>query len=181
MKAAIFLRWLERTLLAVGVGLGIWCGAVLLEAHFVGEAAGPRSADCRGIGSDDEYHAGPYGSFRAVRDLRTSDPLELMTRDRIYRYLITKTFIVEPEDVYVLDPGDRPMLTLVTCYPFTFIGHAPHRYIIQAVLVDQVARGMPDAPHGAGKAGRAVTVPAVPALPAHPASVPRGILIMTTQ
>ena len=68
-------------------------------------------------------------------------PLELTTSDRIYRYLITKTFIVEPEDVYVLDPGDRPMLTLVTCYPFTFIGHAPHRYIIQAVLVDQSADG----------------------------------------
>ena len=94
-------------------------------------------------------------TFRAVRHLQVGDPLELTTSDFIYRYSITKAFIVEPEDVYVLDPGDRPMLTLVTCYPFTFIGHAPHRYILQAVLVDQEARRMPDAPVPAGKAERA--------------------------
>jgi sortase A len=82
-------------------------------------------------------------TFRAVRHLKTGDALELTTSDRIYRYQITKTFIVEPEDVYVLDPGDRPMLTLVTCYPFEFIGHAPHRYIIQAALVEQMVRGTP--------------------------------------
>ena len=69
--------------------------------------------------------------FRAVRNLHTGDPLELTTSDRIYRYLITKTFVVRPEDVYVLDPGDGPMLTLVTCYPFTFIGPAPQRYVRQ--------------------------------------------------
>jgi sortase A len=79
-------------------------------------------------------------TFRAVRHLRTGDPLELTTRDRVYRYLITRTFIVDPKDVYVLDPGEQPMLTLVTCYPFEFIGHAPRRYIIQAVLVDEAIR-----------------------------------------
>lgn len=79
-------------------------------------------------------------TFRAVRHLRTGDALELTTADRVYRYVISKTFIVEPEDVYVLDPGDRSMMTLVTCYPFEFIGHAPHRYIIQAVLVDEAPR-----------------------------------------
>jgi sortase A len=79
-------------------------------------------------------------TFRAVRHLKTGDALELTTRDSVYRYTIAKTFVVEPEDVYVLDPGDRPMLTLVTCYPFEFIGHAPHRYIIQAFLDDQTPR-----------------------------------------
>ena len=79
-------------------------------------------------------------TFRAVRHLRAGDALELTTADRVYRYVISKTFVVEPEDVYVLDPGDQPMLTLVTCYPFEFIGHAPHRYIIQAVLVDEAPR-----------------------------------------
>src|SRR5262249_12296586 len=82
-------------------------------------------------------------TFRAVRNLRSGDPLELTTSDYVYRYMITRTFIVEPEDVYVLDPGARPMLTLVTCYPFEFIGHAPHRYIIQAVLVDRTERSAP--------------------------------------
>ena len=52
------------------------------------------------------------------------------TADGIYDYRVDRTLIVNPEDVYVLDPTDRPTLTLVTCYPFTFIGHAPQRFII---------------------------------------------------
>jgi sortase A len=79
-------------------------------------------------------------TFRAVRRVQIGDVLEVTTSKRVYRYVTTKTFVVEPEDVYVLDPGDRPMLTLVTCYPFEFIGHAPHRYIIQALLVDEAPR-----------------------------------------
>ena len=82
-------------------------------------------------------------TFRPVRHLRPGDPLELTTESRIYRYVITKTFIVDPKDVYVLDPGDSPMLTLVTCYPFEFIGNAPRRYIIQALLMDQTSRVEP--------------------------------------
>ena len=217
--AAIFLRWLERTLLGVGLGFGIWCGAVLSEAHFVATRPVPDpptvaaasvptptvpptptaptagswvarldapsvrlsatvlegSDDAtlrRGAGHIEETaFPGPPGNigiaghrdttFRAVRDLHTGDPLELTTSDRIYRYLITKTFIVRPEDVYVLDPGDRPMLTLVTCYPFTFIGNAPHRYVIQAVLVDQAARARSEEAgkaRGAGKAGQQAAV-----------------------
>jgi LPXTG-site transpeptidase (sortase) family protein len=210
MKAAMFLRWLERSLLAVGLVLGIWCGAMLLQAHFVASmpvpdppkavtlsvpAATVLAAPVPGSwvarldapsvrlsatvleGSDDGTLARGAGhieetafpgqtgnigiaghrdtTFRAVRDLHTGDPLQLTTTDHIYRYQITKTFVVEPEDVYVLDASDRPMLTLVTCFPFTYIGHAPHRYIIQAVLVDQVARGTPDAPEPAGLAGGA--------------------------
>jgi sortase A len=73
-------------------------------------------------------------TFRAVRHLRQGDALELTTATSVYRYRIIRTFIVDPEDVYVLDPGDRPLLTLVTCYPFEFIGNAPRRYIIQAEL-----------------------------------------------
>src|ERR1019366_1172085 len=64
-------------------------------------------------------------TFRAVRHLHVGDPLTLTTSDRVYRYKITRTFIVDPNDVYVLDPTDHPILTLVTCYPFEFIGHAP--------------------------------------------------------
>jgi sortase A len=79
-------------------------------------------------------------TFRAVRNLHTGDPIEITTSDRIYRYRITKAFIVDPEDIYVLDRADEPMLTLVTCYPFKFIGHAPHRYIIQATLVSDSPR-----------------------------------------
>lgn len=71
--------------------------------------------------------------FRPLRHIKVGDPLELSTPDHHYRYRITRTLIVGPDDVYVLDPTPQPTLTLVTCYPFEFIGHAPKRFIIQAV------------------------------------------------
>jgi len=78
--------------------------------------------------------------FRPVRKLHVGDEIHLATRDHTYHYRVAKTLIVKPEDVYVLDPGPRPLLTLVTCYPFEFLGHAPKRYIVQAELVDTEAR-----------------------------------------
>jgi sortase A len=54
-----------------------------------------------------------------------------------------------PEDVYVLDPTPQPTLTLVTCYPFEFIGHAPKRFIVQADLIGEEA----------GRAGQAGGAP----------------------
>jgi len=78
--------------------------------------------------------------FRKVRELKVGDSMELTTTDWLYRYRIAKTLIVKPEDVYVLDPTSHPTLTIVTCYPFEFIGHAPQRYIIQADLEGQQAR-----------------------------------------
>jgi sortase A len=73
--------------------------------------------------------------FRPVRNLKVGDPLEIMTGERVFDYRITSTTIVNPEDVYVLDPTEQPTLTLVTCYPFNFIGHAPQRFIVKADLV----------------------------------------------
>ncbi|HEY1910936.1 MAG TPA: class D sortase [Vicinamibacterales bacterium] len=81
--------------------------------------------------------------FRPLRRVHVGDPLSLTTADRIYRYRISKTSIVGPDDVYVLDPTKDPTLTLVTCYPFEFVGHAPKRFIVQAELVDERARGKP--------------------------------------
>jgi len=73
--------------------------------------------------------------FRPVRNLRVGDVMTVTTANGIYDYRVDKTMIVNPEDVYVLDPTDHPTLTLVTCYPFTFIGHAPQRFIVKASLV----------------------------------------------
>jgi len=78
--------------------------------------------------------------FRPVRNLRVGDPLVLTTADRVYRYRITRLKIVEPDDVQVLDAVGHPTLTLVTCYPFTFIGAAPKRFIVSADLVDTKPR-----------------------------------------
>jgi sortase A len=73
--------------------------------------------------------------FRPVRRMRVGDELTLSTGDRVYRYRIKKMLIVGPNDVYVLDPTREPTLTLVTCYPFDFVGHAPKRFIVQAGLI----------------------------------------------
>ena len=79
-------------------------------------------------------------TFRAVRNLKVGDVLALTTASEVQRYRIAWTKIVEPDDVYVLDPTKTSALTLVTCYPFEYIGHAPRRYIIRADLVGEEPR-----------------------------------------
>jgi LPXTG-site transpeptidase (sortase) family protein len=195
------LRLVERTLLAVGVALGAWCAAVLVEARFhqsmpvtsplvvtqtavpvlpgddgssashapeksvaagtlLGRLEAPSvkmstnvlegSDDAtlsRGAGHiEDTPFPGQPGNigiaghrdtvFRPLRHIKVGDPLQVTTGGRTYTYRVSRTLIVGPDDVYVLDPTPRPTLTLVTCYPFEFIGHAPKRFIVQADLVN---------------------------------------------
>ena len=91
--------------------------------------------------------------FRPLRHIHLGDALNLTTVDRVYHYRISKTLIVDPNDVYVLDPTAQPTLTLVTCYPFEFVGHAPRRFIVHAELAGQEARV--EQAGAAGKAGGA--------------------------
>jgi sortase A len=70
--------------------------------------------------------------FRRLRDIRTDDEIRLATPDGVYAYSVERTLVVEPTDVWVLDPTETPALTLVTCYPFTFVGSAPQRFIVRA-------------------------------------------------
>lgn len=77
-------------------------------------------------------------TFRALRHIRVGDALVFTTADRLYHYRISEMLIVGPDDVYVLDATKQPSLTLVTCYPFEFVGHAPRRFIVRAeLLVDE--------------------------------------------
>jgi sortase A len=62
--------------------------------------------------------------------------IELETLDRIDVYRVSEIVIVKPDDVSVLRPTAGPTLSLVTCYPFYFIGSAPERYIVVASLLD---------------------------------------------
>ena len=75
------------------------------------------------------------GFFRGLKDLAAGDVIEVDTRQRTDVYRVERTWVVNPEDVSVLDPTSAPALTLVTCYPFYFIGAAPRRFIVRAVLV----------------------------------------------
>jgi sortase A len=74
------------------------------------------------------------GYFRGLKDIQPGDTLEIETTQGAGVYRVDHTWIVEPSDVSVLDPTPTPAVTLVTCYPFYFIGHAPQRFIVRAVL-----------------------------------------------
>jgi sortase A len=73
--------------------------------------------------------------FRPLRNIEPNDEITLSTTRGEYRYRVLSTEIVEPSDVAVLDPGEGETLTLITCYPFYFVGPAPKRYIVRAERV----------------------------------------------
>jgi sortase A len=72
------------------------------------------------------------GFFRGLKDLGPGDPIDLVTLRGVDHYVVDQIEIVKPNDVHVLGPRATPSLTLVTCYPFYFIGSAPQRYIVHA-------------------------------------------------
>ena len=96
-------------------------------AGHIADTAAPGSEGNSGIAAHRD------GFFRSLKDVRVGDLLELETLRGIARYRIERTWIVEPEDVSVLDPTPGAAVTLVTCYPFYFVGSAPQRYIVRAV------------------------------------------------
>jgi sortase A len=76
------------------------------------------------------------GFFRSLQDIAAGDAIELETLGGPEMYRVERIWIVKPEDVSVLDPTPIRSLTLVTCYPFYFIGSAPERFIVRAVRVE---------------------------------------------
>ncbi len=73
--------------------------------------------------------------FRPLRDIQENDTITLTTRAGEYRYRVISTQIVSPSDVGVLKAGKNQILTLVTCYPFYFVGPAPNRFIVHALRI----------------------------------------------
>jgi sortase A len=72
------------------------------------------------------------GFFRKLKDVVIGQAVEIEADGRSYRYHVVDIGIVSPSDVHVLSATDEPSVTLVTCYPFYFVGSAPQRYIIRA-------------------------------------------------
>jgi sortase A len=70
--------------------------------------------------------------FRPLRDIRNDDVITITTSHGDYRYRVVSTRVVSPDDVSVLNSDGNDVLTLVTCYPFRFIGAAPNRFIVRA-------------------------------------------------
>lgn len=75
------------------------------------------------------------GVFRDLVNIRRGDVVSVTTPAGKFRYAVDSLRVVKPEDTWVLRPTTRPTLTLVTCYPFRYIGDAPDRFIVQARLV----------------------------------------------
>ena len=80
------------------------------------------------------------GWFRGLKDVEIGAEIEIttLTGSRIFR--VSELSIVDPLDVGVLDPTDETVLTLITCYPFYYVGPAPDRFIVRAELVPPDAK-----------------------------------------
>jgi len=74
--------------------------------------------------------------FRRLGDLKTGDVILLTVPGRRYVYSVKFTEIVGPKETWVLDPSTGESLTLVTCYPFYFVGPAPKRFVVRARRMD---------------------------------------------
>ena len=79
------------------------------------------------------------GFFRGLKDIGPDDTIELETLRGKEVYRVERIWIVDPEDVSVLETTPTRSLTLVTCYPFYYVGPAPQRYIVRAVRTDTAA------------------------------------------
>jgi sortase A len=70
--------------------------------------------------------------FRPLKDIRHQDKIVLTTSYGTFRYVVVEVEIVDPTDVQVLHSTADPELTLITCYPFTYLGAAPKRFVVHA-------------------------------------------------
>jgi len=75
------------------------------------------------------------GFFRVLRDIRTGERVEVSTPASRYVYEVSGVSIVDASDSMLLAPTREPSLTLVTCYPFYFVGPAPRRFVVRGVLI----------------------------------------------
>lgn len=73
--------------------------------------------------------------FRRLRDIRPDDEIRIVTAEGTFAFRVEKTSVVNPQDTWVLDATKAATLTLVTCYPFTYVGSAPQRFIVRATEV----------------------------------------------
>jgi sortase A len=100
----------------------------LAVGHIAGTAFPGREGNVGLAGHRDTF-------FRRLADIRPGDLIRLVTTEHTFLYRVEKTQVVEPRDVWVLDPTPEQALTLVTCFPFSFIGTAPQRFIVRATRV----------------------------------------------
>ena len=97
--------------------------------HLAGSALPGEPDNCIIAGHRD-------GPFRRLRTTRPGDVVEIALRTRVIRYRVESVQTVPKDDAGLLAPSRSPILTLVTCYPFEYVGHAPRRFVVRATLLD---------------------------------------------
>ena len=105
----------------------------LAVGHIAGTALPGSSGNMGLAGHRDTF-------FRRLREIDVGDVIRLVAVEGTFTYVVESTQIVDPGDLWVLDPTPEPSLTLVTCYPFTYVGTAPERFIVKARLVPAPAK-----------------------------------------
>jgi sortase A len=83
--------------------------------------------------------------FRGLKNIEKNDVIRFQTLEGTYLYQVESTAIVKPDRVDVLNPGKEPEITLVTCYPFNYVGSAPQRFIVKARQLPSAAMTTPPA------------------------------------
>jgi sortase A len=97
----------------------------IAAGHISGTAVAPGTGNIGIAAHRDTF-------FRPLHSIRANDLVTLRTRAGLARFTVSDTEIVQPTDVQVLAPTPGRDLTLVTCYPFHYIGSAPKRFIVHA-------------------------------------------------
>jgi sortase A len=77
------------------------------------------------------------GFFRGLQNVTKGDVVELERPGMTFRYVVSQIDVVTPQDTEVLNPTATPTVTLVTCFPFYFVGSAPKRFVVRAILEEQ--------------------------------------------
>jgi sortase A len=81
--------------------------------------------------------------FRGLKDLRAKDEILFSTLKGNFKYEVESLIVVEPDNAAVLAPSRENILTMVTCYPFSYIGSAPQRFIVRARQVSPQTQPLP--------------------------------------
>jgi sortase A len=81
--------------------------------------------------------------FRGLKDLRTKDEIQFSTLRGDFKYVVQSLSVVEPNNIGILAPSNENVLTIVTCYPFSYVGAAPKRFVVRAMQVSSQTPARP--------------------------------------
>jgi sortase A len=120
LLSAVVVEGVDKTTLRRAVG------------HIPGTALPGQSGNVGLAGHRDTF-------FRSLKDVRIKDEVQFSTLKGDFKYEVVSLRVVEPDNVGVLAPSGENVLTLVTCYPFYYVGPAPKRWIVRANQVSPQA------------------------------------------